>query len=402
MVISKASEYKTKAMLWGSELINGIRRDLVAALMLIYFISLGYDVLAVTTMFALSRLVFLFIEFPTGAFADHYSRKKSVIISFVLMALSFFGIFIFTDFWIISAFYILGDIAWTFQSGTTTAWAVDNLNYGKKKKKLASLFARLHMFERSGSIVGGFIGLIIVAVNFRFIWLFIGVVNILWVIIISVMTDEKNFHPKKTKKHFIVNTFIEAKESLVFIIHKKNKQIKGLAISVFVGTMAFDAFFIATPLILVQILEFSAEKVPLIFSLVAISALFSPLIGEKSAHAWGFKKSLFVGYVGAGIAIIVFAFSESIVLSLLSLAAMHILETAYACVVYDSAMQHAIPSKTRATLGSAMSIIWSLGSAIGVGLAGVGIMSIGLVYTTVISGVVGIIAGFLYYCCMKH
>ena len=244
MFIPKSFEYKTKAMLWGSEFINGIRRDLVAALALIYFIFLGHDVLAVTTLFAASRLIFLFFEFPTGAFADHYSRKKSVIISFILMGVAFLGIFIFKNFWYIGFFYVLHDIAWTFQSGTTTAWAVDNLKYGREKKKLASLFARLHLFERSGSIIGGIVGLMIIAISFRFIWLFIAAVNLLWVIIISIMTDEKHFHPKKTNHHFIIKTYIQAKESLAYIIHKKNRQIKGLAISVFVGTAAFDAFFI--------------------------------------------------------------------------------------------------------------------------------------------------------------
>jgi MFS family permease len=402
MLVSKSIEYKTKAMLWGSEFINGIRRDLVAALILIYFIFLGHDILAVTTLFAASKLVFLFFEFPTGAFADQHSRKKSVIISFTLMTLSFLGIFTFQNFWYLAFFYILGDIAWTFQSGTTTAWAVDNLKYGKEKKKLASLFARLHLFERSGSIIGGIIGLMIVAINFHFVWLFIAIVNLVWVIIISLMTDEKNFKPKKANKHFIINTYVQAKESLKYLVHKKNKQLKGLAISVFVGTAAFDAFFILIPLIFVQNLNVSINKIPLIFSLVAVGALVSTFIGEKSAHSWGFRKSLLIGYLGAGIAIIVFAISKSIILSIASLAVMHIFETAYACVVYDSAIQHAISSKSRATLGSAMSIIWSLGNAMGVGLAGLGIKFIGLVNTTLICGIVAIIAGFLFYFNMEH
>jgi MFS family permease len=402
MLIPKSFEYKTKAMLWGSEFINGIRRDLVAALILIYFIFLSHDVLAVTTLFAASRLVFLFFEFPTGAFADHYSRKKSVIISFILMGIAFLGIFIFKNFWYIGFFYILHHISWTFQSGTTTAWAVDNLNYGTKKKKLASLFARLHLFEKSGSIIGGVIGLLIVAINFRFIWLFIAAINFLWVIIISIMTDEKHFKPKETNDHFLIKTYIQAKESLAHILHKKNKQIRGLAISLFVGSAAFDAFLIIIPLIFMQILGVSVDKIPLIFSLVAIGALLSTFIGEKSSHAWGFRKSLLIGYLGAGLAIIVFAISKSIILSIASLAIIQIFQTAYGRVVFDSAMQHAIPSKSRATLGSAMSIIWSFGSAAGIGLAGVGIKMIGLVNTTLIIGVVAIIAGILYYFTLEH
>ncbi len=80
---------KVKAIRNGMDFTHGVRRALVGALMLVYLISLGFDVVAVTTLFAVSTLVMTFFEFPTGAIADYDSRKKSLMISFFLIAVSF-------------------------------------------------------------------------------------------------------------------------------------------------------------------------------------------------------------------------------------------------------------------------------------------------------------------------
>ena len=51
---------KTKSILYGMEFTHGIRRALMAALALIYFISLGFSVVSVTTLFAISGIIMMF------------------------------------------------------------------------------------------------------------------------------------------------------------------------------------------------------------------------------------------------------------------------------------------------------------------------------------------------------
>ena len=250
----KDFESRTKAIFYGMEFTNGIRRDIVGSLMLLYLLSLGHEVLAVTSMFAASRIIMTLFEFPTGAFADQYSRKKSVLISFSLMALAFLGIFIFRNFWLLALMYVLHDIAWTFQSGTTTAWVIDTLAYGEDRFKLSSLFARFFFYEKTGAILGGIIGLIIVSMNFRFVWLAIALANVLMLLILLRYMEEKNFKPKRLAKNFVMSTLLQAKDALSYLIHKKNKQIKGLASAVFFGTLSIDAFFVVSPLVQFQIL----------------------------------------------------------------------------------------------------------------------------------------------------
>ena len=120
-------EKRVKALCYGMDFTHGIRRALTGALILVYFISLGFNVIAVTTLLAVSTLIMTFFEFPTGAVADYDSRKKSLMISFLLFSVAFFGIFMTETFWVIAVFWIISDIAWTFSTGAGSAWAIDAL-----------------------------------------------------------------------------------------------------------------------------------------------------------------------------------------------------------------------------------------------------------------------------------
>ncbi len=130
---------KTKSILYGMEFTHGIRRALMGALVLVYFVSFGFNLMAITTLFAISGIIMILFEFPTGAIADYDSRKKSLMISFFLLSVAFFGLFLFKNFWLLAFSWILGDIAWTFSTGASSAWAIDSLKYAKNKSKIISL-----------------------------------------------------------------------------------------------------------------------------------------------------------------------------------------------------------------------------------------------------------------------
>jgi MFS family permease len=394
-------ETKAKSLFYGMEFTNGIRRELVNALAIIYFLSLGHNIVAITTMFAVSRILMILFEFPSGAFADNYSRKKSILISFALMTIAFLGIFSFKSFWLIAIFFILHDIAWTFQSGTTSAWVIDTLNYGKHSKKLASLFARFFFFEKTGVILGGLIGLIVVAINFRFIWLVIALTNIITFFIVLKYMEEKNFKTKKLDSKIFLQTFIQAKDSIKYLVHKNNSQIRGLALAVFFGTIAIDAFFIQTPLILNQILGLSPEYIAGISSIVGLVALIAPFIGEKLSHRFGTRKPLFFMFIGIFIFMLTFAISRNIYLSIGMIILFSTFETAF-ITIHDSTVQHIIPSKNRATLTSAMNIIWAIASSLSVFCVGIGINYIGLINTTIVSSFIALLTAFVYLFTLKN
>lgn len=376
---------RIKSLRYGIEFTHGIRRALMGALGIVYFISFGFNVVSVTTLFAISTLVMTFFEFPTGAIADYDSRKKSIMISLFLMAVAFFGLFIFRNFWLLGASWMLGDIAWTFSSGAVGAWSIDALNIGKKKSKIVSLISKGYFFEKGGHIIGGLIGLFVIAINFSFVWLFVSASQLFLFFIVWIYMEERNFYPEKAPHNYLMKSLIKAKESLGFIIHKKNKQLRTLMLGNFLGVIAVSAFFLCMPLMFTEILGLNPEDLSGIIALIAGITIFSPLIAERVAHSKGIKKSMISFIFLVGLSIIAFALSKSIIFAILFFAILQI-SIAMVDVIEDSAYHHEFDSKIRASLGSVSNIIWSIGFSISAFLTGISISFFGISNTILIAG----------------
>jgi MFS family permease len=386
---------KTKSLLYGLEFSHGIRRALMATLGIIYFLSFGFNVVSVTTLFAISTLIMTFFEFPTGAIADYDSRKKSIMIGFFLLSIAFFGLFLFNNFWLLSLSWILGDIAWTFCSGAQGAWAIDALKIGRKKSKIVSLISKGYFFERSGHIIGGLIGLFVIAINFSFIWLFISILYLFMFFVIWVYMEERNFKSEKIPHNYLVKSLMKAKESLSFVIHKKNKQLRVLLAGDLVGILSLSAFFISMPLLFTQILGLDPEKLSGIIALIGVIIIISPLIAEKVVHKKGIKDTLIFFIFLQGLLIIAFGFSLIVVTAIILLALIQGIEVILS-VIGESALQHEFDSKIRASLGSSSNIIWSVSSSIGVFLAGLSINFFGIVPTIIGAGFLSIFEAIIY------
>lgn len=394
-------ENKTKSILYGMEFVHGTRRALITALALVYFVSLGFSVVSITTLFAISGIIMLFFEFPTGAIADYDSRKKSIIISFFLLFVSFLGIFLFQKFWLIAFFWVIGAIAYTFKSGAGLAWAIDALKYNKKKSRITSLMSKISFFERSGYILGGLIGFVIVAINFRFIWLALSLMSLLMMFIVIKYMEEKNFKPENIPHNYLKKSLIKAKESFSFLIHQNNRELRILMLGSFLGIIAIDSFFVGVPLLFTQILNFRPEYISGLYSALAILTLVSPFIAEKMSSKNNFKNSLIYLFVVMGISIIFFAISKSLIFTIIALAVFKISLVAID-ILEDSTFQHEFSSKLRASLGSLTSIVWTIATSIGIFLGGLGVSLIGIINTMYLSGGIAFVVAIIYLLGMKN
>ncbi|MBT4376918.1 MFS transporter [archaeon] len=388
-------EKKVKSLLYGMEVSHGIRRALMTTLGLIYFLSFDFNIIAVTTMFAISTIVMTFFEFPTGAIADYDSRKKSIMISYFLMAIAFLGLFAFKDFWLLASCWILGDIAWTFFSGCSSAWSIDALNIGKKKSKIVSLISKSYIFEKGGHIIGGLAGLILISIKFNLIWLFVSVSQIFMLFIVWKYMEERNFKPEKVQHNYLKKSLIKAKESLSFIIHKKNRQLRVLMAGDFVGILSQSAFFVAMPLLFVETLGLNPESLSGIITIIASLTILSPLIAEKIANTKGIKYAMVLFVFLEAIFIFGFSLSTSIIFAVALLVLLRI-SLEILSVVGDSAYHHEFDSKIRASLGSASNLMWAIGASIAIFLAGLSINFFGIIPTLLVCGGFSIIEALIY------
>jgi MFS family permease len=386
---------KVKILLYSMEVSHGIRRALMATLGIIYFLSFGFNIVSITTLFAISTIIMTFFEFPTGAIADYDSRKKSMMISYFLMAIAFFGLFIFENFWFLAVSWILGDIAWTFFSGCSSAWSIDALKIGKQKSKIVSLISKSYIFEKGGHIIGGLAGLILISINFRLIWLFVSVSQMFMFFIVWKYMEERNFKPEKVQCNYLKKSLIKAKESLSFILHKKNRQLRVLMLGDFIGILAQSAFFVGMPLLFVQVLGLNPESLSGIVTIIAGITILSPLIAERVANTKGIKYALVLFVFLESFFIFGFSLSNSVIFAIALLVLLRI-TLEILSVVGDSAYHHEFDSKIRASLGSASNVIWAIGNSISVFLAGLSIHFFGVVTTLLISGILVLIEALIY------
>ncbi len=392
---------KVKTLLYSMEVSHGIRRALMATLGIIYFLSFGFNIVSITTLFAVSTIIMTFFEFPTGAIADYDSRKKSMMISYFLMSLAFFGLFIFKNFWFLAGSWILGDIAWTFFSGCSSAWSIDALRIGKQKSKIVSLISKSYIFEKGGHIIGGLAGLILISINFSFIWLFVSISQMFMFFVVWKYMEERNFKPEKVQCNYLKKSLIKAKESFSFILHKKNRELRVLMLGDFVGILAQSAFFVGMPLLFVQILGLNPESLSGIITIIAGITILSPLIAEKIANTKGIKYSLVLFVFLESLFVFGFSLSNSVIFAIILLALLNI-TLEILSVVGDSAYHHEFDSKIRASLGSISNVIWAIGNAISVFLAGLSVYFFGVVPTLIICGILVLVEALIYLFGLKN
>jgi MFS family permease len=134
---------------------------LISAFMVVYFRNFGLSLFQTSLLFAMIPLFMILFEIPTGAIADLYGRKFSVLIGTIILGITIISIFFLTNFYaLLFAFAMIG-IGNTFSSGAKEAWITDLI---KKEKKdfLLGYFAKSSSMESFGLVLSGIIGALLV------------------------------------------------------------------------------------------------------------------------------------------------------------------------------------------------------------------------------------------------
>ena len=100
--------------------------------------------------------VFLF-EIPTGAFADTYGRRRSLIVSFLVQGAATVLVGAVASFWVIAVAWAIWGFGYTFQSGAYEAWITDEVGV----ESVGDVFLRGTRIAYVGELVGlaGAVGL---------------------------------------------------------------------------------------------------------------------------------------------------------------------------------------------------------------------------------------------------
>jgi MFS transporter, DHA3 family, tetracycline resistance protein len=127
----------------------------------------------VLTGTVMEAAIFVF-EVPTGAFADTFGRKLSLIVAFVIQGTAVVIVGAIPSFWVIAAAWALWGFGWTFESGTWEAWLADEIGVDR----LPGVLMRATRVGYGSGIAGLLVGVGIAMWNIQAAVIFGGVVTI--------------------------------------------------------------------------------------------------------------------------------------------------------------------------------------------------------------------------------
>ncbi len=333
----------------------------------LYFLSIGFTFFQIALISGVRSIVSLIFEIPTGVIADRYSRKFSVILGYILTAISLALVPIWDSFIIVAIIFAFDALFETFVSGADQAWAVDLIE-NHDKSLLDKYFIKIRFFRNIGMVIAPLVASYIVTFySMKYLW-FIFATGILLSTIILSFAKEITIPKEKISsvKLQIDNIIKDCWQTIRYTL--KNKFI----ILLFLGIFIFYFVDEITSLVWTPYIEksgFNLAMIGYLFSIIAIIGIILPIFTQ-----WLLKKKskLFILFSSA-IAYATLLIIAGKISSALLIAFIFVLFSSIDEIflpIEEALTNQFIDSQKRASILSLKSITEALASIIGVPIAG--------------------------------
>ena len=231
------------------------------------------QILLFLSIYAISTILF---EIPTGIFSDYIGRKKTLLISSILLSLCFF-IFAFGDnYWYFAVAYLIMGLSSSFSSGTDQAFLYDTLLNLKKENKFKEILGKSAFLENLAIIVSMALGGFLFTINHEFPYLLTAIIASLNIFIVLFFKEPQRI---KSNKGLLKHTLSSFK-----IFHKNKKLLMLSLFSVITISAVVISFFLIQ-----QYYKFIGIPVALIGLVIVGSKIIESL---SSKYAYVIEKKL--------------------------------------------------------------------------------------------------------------
>jgi MFS family permease len=257
------------------------------AFWILYFNQINLSFIQIGIIISVYPLAHFIFEVPTGAFADIYGRKASVILGLFLSAIVFFALFFVNSFYsILLLFFFLG-VSGTFSSGADTSWITDNLKYFKKEKLLINYFVKISSFANFSLVISGILGAFLVKTfGLSIIWPVSGLSCFISGFILLFISEHKNFENKKE------NIFSQSTKSFTYIIKHRILLLLTLTSMVMALIFAINSDIVWQPLLVS--LGLKDFMLGYVFSLINIIGIITPHFSKPLLRLFRKEKIFFI------------------------------------------------------------------------------------------------------------
>ncbi len=366
---------------------------ILSPFLILYFLSIGLGMGQIGILMAIWPLASLIFEIPTGAVADLYGRKFSVILGWGVQGILLFIILLSTNFMYLVLLMFLIGISQTFVSGAYDAWVVDLLKKRGKRKLLPNYFTKRTVFINLGCIFSGIIGAFLVGhFGVPIIWAVSGLGLIISVLFLFFADEEFVKHEVDVSGSFS-SLIKQVKKSVKYSY--RHHILFYLLLITFLLVIFGNLFSSMTWTPLLKEYNFPDYAFGYLWSATAIIGLFSPMIASKLMK--GRKKRGLL--IGALILLFLLSclilFANSVVLIILVLMLFYGVLDFYN-PIFNVFFHRHTPTKMRATIGAINSVTMSIAALIALPTAGFLAEYVGPSYTIFIAGFFALIAAILY------
>ena len=358
-MIFKKGEWKHLGKFYIAEFLQVIT-SVMMPFIIIYFRDINLSFTQISILFAVFGITTFFFEIPTGAIADGYSRKLSVLIGSFLSMIFLVGLAFVQAYWLILVFWSLLGLSQTFVSGADSSWIVSNLKNKKKEKLQQEYFIKLEVIYSIGVVLAPLLGMLLLK-YFSY--------SILWIVFASGFLFEglvlafvpEYYKPKKSSlKKAFKNVFKQAKKGLIFV-KKKKELIYFFIAGVFVlfiglGDEAWQPLFTE--------LGGQAYQLGYLYSLTALACVAVPFLVRKFSH-WKVKYVLIFSELFSAIVLLsVFLIKPGMFWYILFPFVLFSVVDTFNEPIKQNYLHKQLKEKTRATVISIQSMIHSLSASI--------------------------------------
>lgn len=366
---------------------------LAPAFMTLYFYQMGLSFYQIGILLAIMPLARLLFEIPTGAFADLYGRKYSVLVGYFIEGMCVLSLFFVKEYSLLLMVFILWGIGGTFSSGSKDAWIVDLIN--KEDKKLVhNLFNKMQIFINLGLILSGFLGAMLVKYfGLSIIWI-VTAFSFLASIILLTMFTKENYTKREVKIKDSLKNIIKQSCTTISYGYKHHVLFYYLIATFLImiglsfnGMISWTAFM--------KELNFQDSYFGYLWSLISFFTMIAPIVSSKLLKK-GKEKNFIIISIAISAIIILFVLLSNTWMSALCILALFTFFFDLRSPASEIYFHRFIPSKLRATMGSMKALIVAIGGIIGYSLAGYLIDLIGARYTILIYVLFAVLVIILY------
>lgn len=335
----------------------------------LYFLGIGLSFFQIALLGSIRSIISLIFEAPTGTIADLYGRRASVILGYLLTAVTIFLISFQNSFYLIAVILAFDALFETFISGADRAWAVDLLEE-QDKTLIDSYFLKTRFFKNLGYVIAPLIaGFIVSKTDMRYLWSFFSLGIILSTIFLfwgKKANKQKTIHDNVANEEGGQYFFKHLNNSLSFV--RKHKIVSLLFLVIFIFYFVDEiTSLVWTPYL--KNVGVSLPTVGYLFSIIAAIGIILPIIIEKILN-YKSKFSIITStlFVYAGLLLLV-GFIDKILLLIVIFILLSSAEEIF-LPLEESLTNSYIKNQNRATVLSIKSMVESLASIIGGPFAG--------------------------------